>query len=100
VDRPAGGRGVGRADTACRTEPLAGTPFLLAPLDDSEATAIGIGGTVALSMRRALEGAKALSNTQTALVDSNRSLWDPSADWMKVKNPNSPAMIRARETEW
>jgi bifunctional non-homologous end joining protein LigD len=24
----------------------------------------------------------------------------PSRDWLKVKNPDSPAMIRARETEW
>jgi bifunctional non-homologous end joining protein LigD len=24
----------------------------------------------------------------------------PSRDWLKVKNPNSPAMIRAREVEW
>jgi bifunctional non-homologous end joining protein LigD len=24
----------------------------------------------------------------------------PSRDWLKVKNPESPAMIRARETEW
>jgi hypothetical protein len=24
----------------------------------------------------------------------------PSKDWVKVKNPDSPAMIRARETEW
>jgi bifunctional non-homologous end joining protein LigD len=24
----------------------------------------------------------------------------PSRDWIKVKNPDSPAMIRARETEW
>jgi hypothetical protein len=24
----------------------------------------------------------------------------PSRDWIKVKNPDSPAMIRAREAEW
>jgi bifunctional non-homologous end joining protein LigD len=24
----------------------------------------------------------------------------PSWDWIKVKNPNSPAMVRAREAEW
>jgi bifunctional non-homologous end joining protein LigD len=24
----------------------------------------------------------------------------PSRDWIKVKNRNSPAMIRAREAEW
>jgi bifunctional non-homologous end joining protein LigD len=24
----------------------------------------------------------------------------PSRDWPKVKNPASPAMIRAREVEW
>jgi bifunctional non-homologous end joining protein LigD len=24
----------------------------------------------------------------------------PSRDWAKVKNPDSPAMIRAREAEW
>jgi bifunctional non-homologous end joining protein LigD len=24
----------------------------------------------------------------------------PSRDWLKVKNPNSPAMIRAREAVW
>jgi hypothetical protein len=24
----------------------------------------------------------------------------PSRDWMKVKNPDSAAMIRAREAEW
>jgi bifunctional non-homologous end joining protein LigD len=24
----------------------------------------------------------------------------PSRDWVKIKNPNSPAMIRAREAEW
>jgi bifunctional non-homologous end joining protein LigD len=24
----------------------------------------------------------------------------PSRDWLKVKNPHSPAMIRAREAEW
>jgi len=24
----------------------------------------------------------------------------PSRDWLKIKNPNSPAMIRAREVEW
>jgi bifunctional non-homologous end joining protein LigD len=24
----------------------------------------------------------------------------PSRDWLKVKNPDSPAMIRAREVEW
>jgi bifunctional non-homologous end joining protein LigD len=24
----------------------------------------------------------------------------PSRDWLKIKNPNSPAMIRAREAEW
>jgi bifunctional non-homologous end joining protein LigD len=24
----------------------------------------------------------------------------PSRDWLKVKNPNSPSMIRAREAEW
>jgi bifunctional non-homologous end joining protein LigD len=24
----------------------------------------------------------------------------PSRDWLKVKNPDSPAMIRAREAEW
>jgi bifunctional non-homologous end joining protein LigD len=24
----------------------------------------------------------------------------PSWDWIKIKNPNSPAMIRARESEW
>jgi bifunctional non-homologous end joining protein LigD len=24
----------------------------------------------------------------------------PSRGWLKVKNPNSPAMIRAREAEW
>ena len=23
-----------------------------------------------------------------------------SRDWIKVKNPDSPAMVRARETEW
>jgi bifunctional non-homologous end joining protein LigD len=28
----------------------------------------------------------------------NRS--GPSRDWLKVKNPDSPAMIRAREVEW
>ena len=24
----------------------------------------------------------------------------PSRDWIKVKNPDSPAMVRAREVEW
>jgi bifunctional non-homologous end joining protein LigD len=24
----------------------------------------------------------------------------PSRDWLKIKNPNNPAMIRAREVEW
>jgi bifunctional non-homologous end joining protein LigD len=24
----------------------------------------------------------------------------PSRDWIKVKNPDSPAMIRAREADW
>jgi hypothetical protein len=24
----------------------------------------------------------------------------PSRDWLKVKNPDSPAMIRVREAEW
>jgi bifunctional non-homologous end joining protein LigD len=24
----------------------------------------------------------------------------PSRDWLKVKNPDSPAMIRARDVEW
>jgi bifunctional non-homologous end joining protein LigD len=24
----------------------------------------------------------------------------PSQDWLKIKNPDSPAMIRAREAEW
>jgi bifunctional non-homologous end joining protein LigD len=24
----------------------------------------------------------------------------PSRDWIKIKNPDSPAMIRAREAEW
>jgi hypothetical protein len=24
----------------------------------------------------------------------------PSRDWLKTKNPDSPAMIRAREAEW
>jgi bifunctional non-homologous end joining protein LigD len=24
----------------------------------------------------------------------------PSRDWLKVKNPDSPAMIRARKAEW
>jgi bifunctional non-homologous end joining protein LigD len=24
----------------------------------------------------------------------------PSREWIKVKNPDSPAMIRAREAEW
>ena len=24
----------------------------------------------------------------------------PSRDWLKVKNPDSPAMLRAREAEW
>jgi bifunctional non-homologous end joining protein LigD len=24
----------------------------------------------------------------------------PSRDWLKIKNPDSPAMIRAREAEW
>jgi bifunctional non-homologous end joining protein LigD len=24
----------------------------------------------------------------------------PSRDWLKVKNPDSPTMIRAREAEW
>jgi bifunctional non-homologous end joining protein LigD len=24
----------------------------------------------------------------------------PSRDWLKVKNPDSPAVIRAREAEW
>ena len=24
----------------------------------------------------------------------------PSRDWLKIKNPASPAMIRAREAEW
>jgi hypothetical protein len=24
----------------------------------------------------------------------------PSRDWLKVKNPDSPAMIRAREADW
>jgi ATP-dependent DNA ligase len=24
----------------------------------------------------------------------------PSRDWLKVKNPDSPAMVRAREVEW
>jgi hypothetical protein len=24
----------------------------------------------------------------------------PSRDWLKVKNPDSPAMVRAREAEW
>jgi bifunctional non-homologous end joining protein LigD len=24
----------------------------------------------------------------------------PSRDWIKVENPDSPAMIRAREAEW
>jgi ATP-dependent DNA ligase len=23
-----------------------------------------------------------------------------SGDWLKIKNPDSPAMIRARESEW
>jgi ATP-dependent DNA ligase len=23
-----------------------------------------------------------------------------STDWLKVKNPDSPAMVRAREAEW
>jgi hypothetical protein len=73
----------------------------LAPLDDSQAIALGIGGAVALSMQRGLEGAKAFSNTQTALRRHSTGLCRESVrDWMKVKNPNSPAMTRARETEW
>jgi ATP-dependent DNA ligase len=24
----------------------------------------------------------------------------PSRDWLKIKNPDSPAMIRAREADW
>jgi ATP-dependent DNA ligase len=24
----------------------------------------------------------------------------PSRDWLKVTNPDSPAMVRAREAEW
>jgi ATP-dependent DNA ligase len=24
----------------------------------------------------------------------------PSRDWIEVKNPNSPVMIRAREAQW
>jgi ATP-dependent DNA ligase len=24
----------------------------------------------------------------------------PSRDWLKIKNPDSPAMVRAREVEW
>jgi ATP-dependent DNA ligase len=24
----------------------------------------------------------------------------PSRDWLKVKNPDSPAMIRSREADW
>jgi bifunctional non-homologous end joining protein LigD len=24
----------------------------------------------------------------------------PSRDWLKVKNPDSPAMVRAREADW
>jgi bifunctional non-homologous end joining protein LigD len=24
----------------------------------------------------------------------------PSRDWLKIKNPDGPAMIRAREAEW
>ena len=32
------------------------------------------------------------------LIAPSRS--GPSRDWIKVKNPNSPAMIRAREAEW
>jgi bifunctional non-homologous end joining protein LigD len=24
----------------------------------------------------------------------------PSRDWLKIKNPGSPAMMRAREAEW
>jgi hypothetical protein len=24
----------------------------------------------------------------------------PSRDWLKIKNPDSPAMVRAREREW
>jgi hypothetical protein len=34
----------------------------------------------------------------TNKVRLNRS--GPSRDWLKIKNPNSPAMIRAREAEW
>jgi hypothetical protein len=26
--------------------------------------------------------------------------WGPSRDWLKVKNPDSSAMIRAREADW
>jgi bifunctional non-homologous end joining protein LigD len=36
-----------------------------------------------------------VSKRLSALYRSGRS-----GDWIKVKNPGSPAMIRAREGEW
>jgi ATP-dependent DNA ligase len=33
-------------------------------------------------------------------IVSKRLRSGPSRNWLKVKNPNSPAMIRAREAEW
>jgi bifunctional non-homologous end joining protein LigD len=43
--------------------------------------------------RMGLEGI--VSKRLTAPYRSGRS-----RDWLKVKNPDSPAMIRAREVEW
>jgi hypothetical protein len=38
---------------------------------------------------------------QLACPTAARTYWfGPSRDWLKVKNPDSPAMIRAREVDW
>jgi ATP-dependent DNA ligase len=43
--------------------------------------------------RRGLEGHRLKAAERTLSVG-------PSRDWIKVKNPTSPATIRAREAEW
>jgi hypothetical protein len=47
-------------------------------------------------------GVNAPADSNNARRDQRFQIYrsGPSRDWIKVKNPNSPAMMRAREIEW